>query len=274
MERLNPKTDLAPIKTLEVLNSDFEPDFPSDKPIALDVRACLENLVCIDIEMQAQVVTTTASRFLYYWARDFGQGLKRGDKYERITPVTQVIWLGEKFVESQQFHSIFHVSEDTTRECFCRDLEIHTLELTKLHLLAPESNPKLYRWSRFLVASSDEEFETLAKEDPDMAHAKEQLDEISSDPEIRARAYERETALRSHYHTLISEREESEARGRVEGRLEERREMLTRLLSKRFGALPDWASERLAHADGPQLDGYVEALLSASTLEEALQQNA
>jgi predicted transposase/invertase (TIGR01784 family) len=103
MERLNPKTDLvfklllqrdadfrllrsmlecilklsSPIKTLELLNPDVEPDYPSDKPIARDVRAYLDNLVRIDIEMQAQVVTTTASRFLYYWARDFGQGLKK-----------------------------------------------------------------------------------------------------------------------------------------------------------------------------------------------------
>ncbi len=81
----------SPIRSLELLNREIGPDYPTDKPIVLDVRVCLDNHVRIDIEMQAQVVASTASRFLYYWARDFGQGLKRGDDYAKVVPITQVI---------------------------------------------------------------------------------------------------------------------------------------------------------------------------------------
>ena len=42
------------------------------------------------------------------------------------------------------------------------------------------------RWSRFLVARTDEAYETLAKEDDDMADAERSLEEISSDPDVRA----------------------------------------------------------------------------------------
>ncbi len=181
------------------------------------------------------------------------------------------------------------MSEDTTRERFSPDLEIHTLELRKLHLLSRSDNPKLYRWSRFLVANSDEEFEALAQEDPDMADAKHTLEEISSDPDVRARAYERETALRAHYHTIAAEREAGEAagevrgrvegeangeiRGRVEGRVEGLRNTLLRQLAKRFGDLPDWATGRVAHADAAQLESYFDELLEAQSLEDALKRN-
>jgi predicted transposase/invertase (TIGR01784 family) len=268
----------SPIEDIEILNPDIEKDYPVDKPISLDVRVHLKNLTRVDIEMQAEVTARTASRFLYYWARDFGLGLKRGDDYSLLVPVTSVIWLGENLLQSQQFHSIFHLSEDTTREHFSNDIEVHTLELRKLHLLSGSDHPKLYRWSRFLVTDSEQELVLLAKEDPIMDTAKKTLEELSADPEIRARAYERETALRAHHHTIAAERAEGEARGlakgRVEGRVEGLREMLARLLAKRFGELPPWAADRVAQAQAEQLEIYLEAVLTASSLETALQLNA
>ena len=42
---------------------------------------------------------------------------------------------------------------------------------------------------------------------------------------------------------------------------------LTRLLVLRFGELPAWVHERLARADGNALDGWIEAVLSADSLE-------
>jgi len=260
----------SPITDIEILNPEIEKDYPADKSIALDVRAKLKDLTRIDIEMQAEVRARTASRFLYYWAREFGIGLKRGEGYSLLTPVTSILWLAEDLLSSQQFHSVFHLSEDTTREKFSSDIEIHTLELEKLHLLSPTSNPGLYRWSRFLLARTEEEFELLSKEDPVMGTAKKNLEELSADDDVRRTAYDRETALRAHLHTIAAER----AEGRVEGRVEGQREMLGRLLAKRFGELPAWAAERVAYASAEQLEVYLDAVLSASSLEIALQLNA
>lgn len=220
--------------------------------------------------MQAEVRSRSASRFLYYWAREFGVGLKRGDNYNLLMPVTTIIWLGEDMLRSEQFHSVFHLSEDTTRERFSSDIEIHTLELEKLHLLSAVAHPRLYRWSRFLLARTEEEFERLSKEDPVMSTAKKSLEELSADDEVRLKAYERETALRAHLHTIAAERAEGEAKGRVEGQ----REMLIRQLTKRFGELPSWATERVGHASAEQLEAYLDAVLTASSLETALQLNA
>jgi hypothetical protein len=56
-------------------------------------------------------------------------------------------------------------------------------------------------------------------------------------------------------------------RGRKEGRKEGRLEMLTQLLSKRFGPLPDAIKQRLAAASAAQLARWVDRVLDAPTLE-------
>ena len=61
------------------------------------------------------------------------------------------------------------------------------------------------------------------------------------------------------------------AKGRVEGRLEGRLEgeskLLKKLLERRFGALPAWATEKLSNASEPALEAWGEAVLSAPTLD-------
>ena len=70
-------------------------------------------------------------------------------------------------------------------------------------------------------------------------------------------------------------RQEGREEGRLEGRQEgllkgkqsEAARMLNRLLRLRFGALPGWAEARLAQAPLEQLEGWIEAVLTAESLE-------
>ena len=57
------------------------------------------------------------------------------------------------------------------------------------------------------------------------------------------------------------------AKGRVEGRLEGESKLLKKLLERRFGALPAWATEKLSNASEPALEAWGEAVLSAPTLD-------
>jgi len=57
------------------------------------------------------------------------------------------------------------------------------------------------------------------------------------------------------------------AKGRVEGRVEGESRLLKRLLERRFGPLPEWASERLRGAKEEELEGWSEVVLTAPTLE-------
>lgn len=60
--------------------------------------------------------------------------------------------------------------------------------------------------------------------------------------------------------------EKAEARGRQEGE----RQMLTRLLTARFGPLPAWASEKISSAGIELLEDRSVKLLTAKSLEEFL----
>ena len=55
--------------------------------------------------------------------------------------------------------------------------------------------------------------------------------------------------------------------GRVQGRVEGESRLLRRLLERRFGVLPSWATEQLANASEEQLEAWGEAILTAPTLE-------
>jgi predicted transposase/invertase (TIGR01784 family) len=203
----------APIEELELLNPELPKDLAVDKGIVLDVRVSLTNKAKFDIEMQSELPAGIRSRFLYYWAREYTSELHRGEDYNRLLPVISIIWLGSNLLESAKFHSIFHLSEDTTRELFCGDLEFHTLELKKLRHLSEVNQPQLFRWSRFLLAESEEDLERLAQEDPIMQTAKNTLEAISADPNAQSLVREREMAKRAHEHLLYSARAEGETIG-------------------------------------------------------------
>ncbi len=57
-------------------------------------------------------------------------------------------------------------------------------------------------------------------------------------------------------------------RGHQEGRQEEAVEVLTAQLSRKFGALPDWAQARLQEADKPTLNRWALQILDAQRIED------
>jgi hypothetical protein len=61
--------------------------------------------------------------------------------------------------------------------------------------------------------------------------------------------------------------EEGELKGKLEGELT----VLRRLLQRRFGAIPQWAEERLNHQTPEDLEALSVRILDASSLEQLLQ---
>ena len=55
--------------------------------------------------------------------------------------------------------------------------------------------------------------------------------------------------------------------GRQEGRQEGEQIMLQRMLTRRFGGVPDWAQKRLIEAGPEQLEQWADRLLDAPNLE-------
>jgi len=72
---------------------------------------------------------------------------------------------------------------------------------------------------------------------------------------------------------LVEGRVKGLQEGRQEGRQEGVSRLLRRLLERRFGVLPEWASEQLTSASEKDLEAWGEAVLTAPTLEAVFNQN-
>ena len=99
----------------------------------------------------------------------------------------------------------------------------------------------------------------------------EQLAYVRYQDDLRYQA----SLVESNYgHGLREGREVGIVEGRVEGRLEGESKLLKRLLERRFGALPAWATEKLSGASEQTLEAWGEAVLTASTLEAVFNTDA
>ena len=87
--------------------------------------------------------------------------------------------------------------------------------------------------------------------------------QLSADEETRRLAFVRERAQRDEA-TLLKE---AEARGVALGEVKGEAQTLSKLIKLKFGEQPDWVEARLNTADKAQLDQWVGAILSASSLE-------
>ncbi|MBB5213343.1 hypothetical protein [Parapusillimonas granuli] len=71
---------------------------------------------------------------------------------------------------------------------------------------------------------------------------------------------------------LKREREEGKVEGRAEGKAEGKTEgfaaLLSTLIARKFGVLPDWAKVRLVAADDVTLNRWAEQILDAQCIED------
>ncbi|MBF0133139.1 MAG: DUF4351 domain-containing protein [Magnetococcales bacterium] len=56
--------------------------------------------------------------------------------------------------------------------------------------------------------------------------------------------------------------------GEKDGKKTGKAKMITRLLQRRFGTMPDWASEKIAQAELPSLEEWSLRILDAQSLED------
>jgi hypothetical protein len=114
------------------------------------------------------------------------------------------------------------------------------------------------RWARFLTARDDAELDQLASEDPIMTLAKQTLEKLSEDPEVRRLARDREDAIKLYEIDLAAHRRQDRA------------EILLKLLGLRFGR-PSAATQASVQGATPNdLDRWIERVLTAQSLDEVL----
>jgi hypothetical protein len=79
-----------------------------------------------------------------------------------------------------------------------------------------------------------------------------------------------EGELRGEQRGILEGEQRGELRGELRGQQIGEANVLVRLLTRRFGPLPDWAEARLRAADAARLETWADAVLDAASLTDVL----
>lgn len=183
-------------------------------------------------------------------------------------------------------------------------MQIYFVELPKLGRQAlPE---RLQQWLRFITINDEQELKFLAETNPAIGEAFKMLNYISHDSEERMRHVRRKIALMDQKALERRASEVEQAYRETEQALQQKQQLLqsaeqalqtteqvlqsteqalieaqeksrhaalsllVRLITKRFGNLPEWAQSKLDAATPAQIESWADKTLEAQTLEECL----
>ncbi|GAB7140754.1 Rpn family recombination-promoting nuclease/putative transposase [Deferribacterales bacterium RsTz2092] len=157
------KTRIEPIISLEILD---DKELPAEslhgKASRLDVLARLANNAKVNIEVQLANEHNMSERTLYYWGREFILGIESGENYKEIYPVITINIVNFKHIPLDEFHTSFHIYEDTHKDYMLTNLlEIHFIDMVrfrqKLSVGLDVAEDELYQWLVYMNKNSDDE---------------------------------------------------------------------------------------------------------------------
>jgi predicted transposase/invertase (TIGR01784 family) len=167
----------------------------SDKDFILDIRINLNNEQLIDLEMQMSNEYNWPERSISYAARSFDQ-LNSGEEYKEVLPVHSIGFLNFTLFEDQpEFFAAYELRNKKTGHLYSSKFSIHVLDLTRIELAtAEDQNYEIDRWAKLFKAKTWEELRMIAKNNPDLLQASNDLYTVNADEIIRQQARARADA--------------------------------------------------------------------------------
>lgn len=166
----------------------FTAEVIGDKTSILDIRAVAEDGTRINIEVQLRDYGNMDRRSLFYWSREFAGGLDKGEDYSLLANVIAINIVNFDAVKADDFHTVFHLWEDTNRECLLTDaLGIHFIDVKKFNDLPEKNilNDPLHRWLTFFDQNiSDDLLKELVDMDAAIYKANEKMTFLANDKEV------------------------------------------------------------------------------------------
>jgi len=262
--------DQKPIITATVQNPFNIKNFAVDKSIILDVRVKDEHDWLYDIEVQTGWHVAFPNRVLHYWADMYASQMTRGDLSKKLRPAISIILTSFPiFPQLKNVHNVFQLASRENPDVLMTDhLQVHFLRVAEvmkqgLHLLE-DIRRDLRDWLNFFAFAGEKnerEMAALTQNNPIIQEAYAELQRFYADGENREKIKERERFLMDYNLGITSSYEEGEAKGKAE--------IIIRILSKRFKAVPEGLQSRLmVLADVDQFDRLADVALDCNTLEE------
>lgn len=122
-------------------------------------------------------------RTLFYWSRLYSSQIKRGEIYKELNKTITINILNFNYINSKNYHTVYHLYEDKEKIMLTDILEIHFMELPKFIEQRPRLDNNLNRWLTFLTKPEKEVMEVVEMSEPAIGKAITVLDMLSRDPE-------------------------------------------------------------------------------------------
>lgn len=187
------------ITDVQLLNPYIHGQTLLDKNIILDLQATINHDTRINLEIQVSKEDYWRERSIIYSGRLF-DFLSPGEPYSKLQRSIHIGILDfDLFPEEEElFYSRFLFMHEKNHKIYSDKLQIVVLQLNQInHATNEDKAHNIHLWAHFFKATTWEELNMLAKEDPIFKEAAKTIHEITADEIERANLRYREKYLAS-----------------------------------------------------------------------------
>ena len=206
------------------MNPDLSRDHVEDKDMILDIRVTVASGEQIDIEMQnSSFSVSQRHRFQLYGAKMLTYQEKKGNKYQFINPVYQIIFINDIDSDNLQLYDTYQSRNKEGK------LEKNNL-MNRVYVQVPYINvikqyKELDEFSElelaiYIFANGITDDIMKLKESKVIGIMKDKMERFNQDDELRLAAYNRELNIYAHEMELEESYQNGKAEGKKEGREE------------------------------------------------------
>lgn len=237
------------IKTLEFKNPYLLRETEDDKEEILDIKACLDNNIQCDIEIQVGNNHDVEKRILDSWSKMYRQSIGKSKKYKNMKR-TIVIFITTFDIDNlrgvNNYRTRWKILEENLKIELTDVFQIDIIELSKAKRQAKkgifEESKNLRDWVTFLINPKELEESWMEEMSEEVKKAYELWQSLNLNQEERELAEQRFMELSSREYAKEYEkklgREEGRKEGRKEGikegRLKSQKEIAKQMLEKGF----------------------------------------
>ena len=257
------------IAELTILDPFLAPKIKELKYSVLDVKCRDLRGISYIVEMQIQKTSAFLKRIQYNAAKAYVHQIEKGEDYPKLNQVNAITITD--FILFPGFdHCVSrHESRETiTGQTFLQEILHYFIELPKFTRPLDELTDILDQWIYFIKsAGSLEAIPDKIRLEP-IRHAFEKA-RVANMTEEEYELYEKAgIAVTDAQGAIQLAKDEGRQEGEQKGERKGEAKMLTRMLQRRFGTVPEWASEKIAKAEFPSLEEWSLRIFDAQSLED------
>ena len=181
----------------------------------LDVLVKMDDGTRVHVEVQVLMDEYMVNRSLYYWGRIYSRELDKGDLYADLRPVIKINLLDfNQFPQYDTYVNTYHIMNDDTHDILTNHLEMHFIELKKIHISDIKKLKRSERWIAYFSPNfTDQERRALAMSDTAIREAMDYEKQFATNNELKSAYWEHERTMRDIASALYSREKAGQERG-------------------------------------------------------------